>query len=78
VLLRDSQFMSPGAEENYLQSVVGGALDRLHYEADTCVKYDSKRKIWVYLHRSRTELEFGKKAVTICNMLITVVFQVKF
>lgn len=52
--------MSPGAEENYLQSVVGGALDRLHYEADTCVKYDSKRKIWVYLHRNRTELEFGE------------------
>ncbi|XP_059480757.1 nuclear factor related to kappa-B-binding protein isoform X2 [Neocloeon triangulifer] len=60
MLLRDSQFMSPGSEENYLQSVVGGALDRLHYEADTCVKYDSKRKTWVYLHRHRTEEEFGE------------------
>lgn len=76
MLLRDSQFMSPGAEENYLQSVVGGALDRLHYEADTCVKYDSKRKIWVYLHRSRTELEFGEQLFTFNNIMITVIFQV--
>jgi nuclear factor related to kappa-B-binding protein len=59
-LLRDSQYISAGAEENYLQSVVGGALDRLHYETDTCVKYDPKRKTWIYLHRNRTEEEFGK------------------
>ncbi|CAB3372355.1 Hypothetical predicted protein [Cloeon dipterum] len=60
ILLRDSHYISPGAEENYLQSVVGGALDRLHYEADKCVKYDPKRKIWVYLHRNRTEEDFEK------------------
>ena len=39
--------------------MVSGALDRLHYEKDPCVKYDSSRKLWVYLHRNRTEEEFG-------------------
>lgn len=40
--------------------MVSGALDRLHYERDPCVKYDSNRKVWIYLHRSRSEEEFGK------------------
>ena len=43
-----------------LNVVVSGALDRLHSEKDPCVKYDVNRKIWIYLHRSRTEEEFGK------------------
>ncbi|KAJ1617593.1 hypothetical protein T492DRAFT_893425 [Pavlovales sp. CCMP2436] len=47
-LLRDSQF------------VVSGALDRLHYEKDTCVKYEPERKLWIYLHRNRTLDEFGQ------------------
>lgn len=40
--------------------VVSGALDRLHSEKDPCVKYDVNRKLWIYLHRSRSEEEFGK------------------
>ena len=36
-----------------------GALDRLHYEKDPCVKYDIGRKLWIYLHRDRSEEEFG-------------------
>lgn len=40
--------------------VVSGALDRLHSEKDPCVKYDVNRKLWIYLHRSRAEEEFGK------------------
>lgn len=40
--------------------MVSGALDRLHYEKDPCVKYDVNRKLWIYLHRNRTEDEFGK------------------
>lgn len=40
--------------------MVSGALDRLHYEKDPCVKYDVNRKLWIYLHRSRTEDEFGE------------------
>jgi hypothetical protein len=59
-LLKDSQYLAPVSQESYLHSVVSGALDRLHYETDPCVKYDTKRKIWIYLHRGRTEEEFGK------------------
>lgn len=57
-LMKDSQYLSLGAEAS-LHSVVSGALDRLHYEADPCVKYDSGRKVWIYLHRHRSEAEFG-------------------
>ncbi len=35
-------------------SIVSGALDRLHYEKDASVKYDTDRKIWIYLHKNRT------------------------
>ena len=42
-----------------IHTVVSGALDRLHYERDPCVKYDSNRKVWIYLHRNRSEEEFG-------------------
>lgn len=46
----------PGCQVN---TVVSGALDRLHYEKDPCVKYDIGRKLWIYLHRDRSEEEFG-------------------
>ena len=45
----------------HVRKVVSGALDRLHYEADPCVKYDSARKVWIYLHRHRSESEFGMR-----------------
>lgn len=41
--------------------MVSGALDRLHYEKDPCVKYDIGRKLWIYLHRSRSQEEFGEQ-----------------
>lgn len=59
-LLKDSQFLSPGVTDAQLNVVVSGALDRLHSEKDPCVKYDVNRKIWIYLHRCRTEEEFEK------------------
>lgn len=43
-----------GTDPNNLNSIVSGALDRLHYEEDPCVKYDAERKLWIYLHRHRT------------------------
>ena len=58
-LMKDSQYLAGGAEAS-LHSVVSGALDRLHYEADPCVKYDSTRKVWIYLHRHRSETQFGQ------------------
>ena len=37
-----------------ISDIVSGALDRLHYEDDPCVRYDSDKKLWLYLHRDRT------------------------
>ena len=48
-----------------VNTVVSGALDRLHYEKDPCVKYDIGRKLWIYLHRDRSEEEFGKPGLLI-------------
>lgn len=44
-----------------VNTVVSGALDRLHYEKDPCVKYDIGRKLWIYLHRDRSQEEFGER-----------------
>ena len=43
-----------------MNNAVSGALDRLHYEKDPCVRYDNARKVWIYLHRGRTEEDFGQ------------------
>ncbi|XP_012864907.1 PREDICTED: nuclear factor related to kappa-B-binding protein [Dipodomys ordii] len=52
-----SDAMTPVPRVN---TVVSGALDRLHYEKDPCVKYDIGRKLWIYLHRDRSEEEFER------------------
>lgn len=46
-----------------MSSVVSGALDRLHYETDPCVKFDIDKKLWFYLHRNKKleELVLVKK-----------------
>ncbi|XP_048418344.1 nuclear factor related to kappa-B-binding protein isoform X4 [Stegostoma tigrinum] len=59
-LLKDSQFLAPEVTSAQINTVVSGALDRLHYEKDPCVKYDIGRKLWIYLHRNRTEEEFER------------------
>ncbi|KAM7362929.1 uncharacterized protein ACRADG_000035 isoform 1-T2 [Cochliomyia hominivorax] len=59
-LLKCSQYINRDASENVLQTIVSGALDRMHTEHDPCVRYDPKRKIWIYLHRNRTEEEFER------------------
>lgn len=59
-LLKSSQYISPDATESILQTIVSGALDRMHMEHDPCVRYDGKKKIWIYLHRNRTEEEFER------------------
>lgn len=53
-LITDSQYLVLNTPENDISSIVSGALDRLHYESDPCVRYDTERKIWIYLHRKRT------------------------
>lgn len=59
-LLKDSQYIAAGVTDAQINTVVSGALDRLHYEKDPCVKYDVNRKLWIYLHRNRTGEDFGK------------------
>ncbi|XP_061448735.1 nuclear factor related to kappa-B-binding protein [Rhineura floridana] len=59
-LLKDSQFLAPDVTSAQVNTVVSGALDRLHYEKDPCVKYDVGRKLWIYLHRDRSEEEFER------------------
>lgn len=59
-LLKSSQYISSSAPDNVLQSVVSGALDRMHTQFDPCVKYDTKRKVWIYLHRNRSEEDFER------------------
>ncbi|XP_050542288.1 nuclear factor related to kappa-B-binding protein isoform X2 [Daktulosphaira vitifoliae] len=58
-LLKDSQYLMD-VNQTELHNAVSGALDRLHYEHDPCVKYDPKRKIWIYLHRGRSMEEFER------------------
>jgi len=54
-LIKQSQWLNTHATDaSALSTIVSGALDRLHYEEDPCVKYDAERKLWFYLHRNRT------------------------
>ncbi|KRF78854.1 nuclear factor related to kappa-B-binding protein isoform X2 [Drosophila virilis] len=59
-LLKCSQFINRQAAENVLQTIVSGALDRMHGGLDPCVRYDARRKIWIYLHRNRSEADFER------------------
>lgn len=54
-LLKESQFINENVPDDKLSNIVSGALDRLHYEDDACVKYDPEKKLWIYLHKDRTE-----------------------
>jgi hypothetical protein len=54
-LLKESQYINENITDDKLSNIVSGALDRLHYEDDPCVKYDSEKKLWIYLHRDRSE-----------------------
>ena len=54
-LIKHSQWLKVDDTDNQsLLTVVSGALDRLHYEEDSCVKYDAEKKLWVYMHKTRT------------------------
>ncbi|CAA7389537.1 unnamed protein product [Spirodela intermedia] len=57
-LIRDSQYLVEHVSDAQVNSVVSGALDRLHYEQDPCVQFDGDRKLWVYLHGDREEEDF--------------------
>lgn len=57
-LIRDSQYVVEDVADEEVNKVVSGALDRLHYERDPCVQFQSERKLWVYLHKDREEEDF--------------------
>lgn len=59
-LLRSSQYLAPNTSDSVIQTIVSGALDRMHAENDPCVKFDTKRKLWIYLHRNRSEADFDR------------------
>jgi len=59
-LLKDSQYLCQNIDAGSLTTTVSGALDRLQNETDAPVKYDSNRKIWIYLHRARTVDDFQR------------------
>ena len=51
--MKESQYVNEDLPEEKLSNIVSGALDRLHYMTDACVKYDSEKKLWLYLHSDR-------------------------
>lgn len=59
-LLKSSQYIIPHTSDGVIQSIVSGALDRMHTEQDPCIKYDTKRKLWIYIHRNRSEEDFER------------------
>ncbi|KAI0563032.1 Nuclear factor related to kappa-B-binding protein [Gracilaria domingensis] len=61
-LLRDSQYVREGATFQQLNTVVSGALDRLHYEENAPVRYDGETKEWCYLHNDMNEEDFERPA----------------
>ena len=54
------RYLIDNAAEVQIQSAVRGALDRLQAEADPPVRYDPDLKLWLYLHRSRSEQDWRK------------------
>ena len=59
-LVQDSQYINSSASEFHINAAVSGALDRLHYEKDPCVRFENNLKLWVYLHRHRSEKLFNE------------------
>ncbi|MCO5600839.1 hypothetical protein L7F22_054954 [Adiantum nelumboides] len=63
-LIRDSQYIVEDVSDPQLNQVVSGALDRLHYERDPCVRFDGDRKLWVYLHTDKDDEDFEDDATS--------------
>ncbi|KAI5074304.1 hypothetical protein GOP47_0010265 [Adiantum capillus-veneris] len=63
-LIRDSQYIVEDVSDAQLNQVVSGALDRLHYERDPCVRFDGDRKLWVYLHTDKDDEDFEDDATS--------------
>lgn len=68
-LIKDSFYINNNVNDLQINTIVSGALDRLHYENDPCVKYDTQQKLWIYLHGNRTLSYSSKKIIVIFYFL---------
>lgn len=60
-LVKCSKFLTYNLNENVVKSYVSMALDNISSEIpDPTAKFDNKRKLWVYMHRNRTEADFER------------------
>lgn len=57
-LLKYSQYLLPNLSESVVETIVREILDKVHKEEDCYLKFDSKKNIWIYLHRNRTAKDF--------------------
>lgn len=58
-LVLQSNYIAPEVTDiATLVHIVPASLDRLHIEYDSCVRYDSDLKMYLYLHRHRSEDDF--------------------
>lgn len=60
-LMKASQYIVPGC---VLHVIVNTVVERLQRDADRCVHFDQRRKLLIYMHRSKTEADFRKQSVT--------------
>lgn len=60
-LVKYSKYLTLNLTENVVKSFVSTALDSISSEnPDPSAKFDNKRKLWIYMHRNRTEEEFER------------------
>lgn len=74
-LLKSSQYIAGNAPDNVLQSVVSGALDRMHTQFDPCVRYDP---LFVYLFITEAQNGQAKKYLVIIGQIHSMGREVKF
>ncbi|CDP06679.1 unnamed protein product [Coffea canephora] len=71
-LVRDSQFIIEDIDDDQVEHVVSGALDRLHYELDPCIRFDRDSRLWFYMHGDREQEDYeydGTSSIKIHNKM---------
>jgi hypothetical protein len=60
-LILQSQYLAPDVSDiSHLSGITASSLDRIHLEYDSSVRYDVDLRLYIYLHRQRTEADFNK------------------
>lgn len=68
-MLKASQYIVPGSS---LPVAVNNVLERLQADGDRPVFFDARRKIYIYAHRSKSELELRRTASVIGGKRVVV------